>query len=110
MTKVIDSHEMAAFDYLSPASNPNLLGHENAERALLQAFGEQNLHHAWLISGPRGIGKATLAYRFAKYVFANFKIESSLLDDDLVSEKLKKTEKIIAMDNGCVCCTVSGGD
>src|SRR5262249_56233247 len=28
------------------------------------------LHHAWLITGPRGIGKATLAFRFARHVLA----------------------------------------
>jgi DNA polymerase III subunit delta' len=28
------------------------------------------LHHAWLITGPEGIGKATLAYRFARILLA----------------------------------------
>ena len=39
-----------------------------AEARLLQAHQSGKLHHAWLISGPRGIGKATLAYRFAKFL------------------------------------------
>ena len=29
------------------------------------------MHHAWLIGGPKGIGKATLAYRFARFVLAH---------------------------------------
>ena len=45
-----------------------LLGHEGAESRLLQAYRSGRLHHAWLISGPRGIGKATLAYRFARFL------------------------------------------
>ncbi|RPH67361.1 MAG: DNA polymerase III subunit delta', partial [Hyphomicrobiales bacterium] len=45
-----------------------LYGHEAAEARLLQAVQSGKLHHAWLISGPRGIGKATLAYRFARYL------------------------------------------
>src|SRR5690606_25989069 len=35
---------------------------------LLEAYRSGRLHHAWLIAGQRGIGKATLAYRFARYV------------------------------------------
>lgn len=38
--------------------------------ALHQAFHSGKLHHAWLLSGARGIGKATLAFRFARYVLA----------------------------------------
>ena len=53
-----------------PRENTTLLGHEAAEAALLQAFNAGRLPHAWLITGPRGIGKATLAYRFARFLFA----------------------------------------
>lgn len=51
-----------------PRLNPGLVGHEAAERALLDAFRSERLSHAWLICGPRGIGKATLAYRFARFL------------------------------------------
>ncbi|MEO5335606.1 MAG: DNA polymerase III subunit delta' [Magnetospirillum sp. WYHS-4] len=53
-----------------PRANPHLAGHEAAERALLDAFNSGRMAHAWLISGPKGIGKATLAYRFARFVLA----------------------------------------
>ncbi|HEY1505161.1 MAG TPA: DNA polymerase III subunit delta' [Stellaceae bacterium] len=53
-----------------PRENTTLLGHEAAEASLLQAFNAGRLPHAWLITGPRGIGKATLAYRFARFLFA----------------------------------------
>lgn len=54
---------------LAPRENPELLGHREAEGVLSDAFGSGRLAHAWLISGPEGIGKATLAYRFARFVF-----------------------------------------
>lgn len=59
-----------AFSIPSPCDNPHLIGHEAAEAALLQAFRNKRLHHAWLITGPRGIGKATLAFRFARFLLA----------------------------------------
>lgn len=54
----------------APRHNPDLVGHEEAEATLLDAFSSGRLPHAWLICGPRGIGKATLAYRFACFVLA----------------------------------------
>jgi DNA polymerase III subunit delta' len=51
-----------------PRANPELLGHEAAENALRRLFRSGRMPHAVLLSGPRGIGKATLAYRFARFV------------------------------------------
>jgi DNA polymerase III subunit delta' len=53
-----------------PRDNPLLLGHETAERTLLDAMHHGRMHHAWLIAGAEGIGKATLAFRFARYLLA----------------------------------------
>jgi DNA polymerase III subunit delta' len=53
-----------------PRANPILLGHEAAERTLLEATRLGRMHHAWLITGPEGIGKATLAFRFARRLLA----------------------------------------
>lgn len=55
---------------LHPRENPDLLGHDHAEHEILDAWTSGRLHHAWLISGPKGIGKATLAYRFARFVLS----------------------------------------
>ena len=54
----------------APRENPHLIGHGAAERAILDALSGGRLHHAWLITGPDGIGKATLAYRFARRLLA----------------------------------------
>ncbi len=53
-----------------PRANPELIGHAGAEAALLDAYRSERLAHAWLICGPPGIGKATLAYRYARFVLA----------------------------------------
>jgi DNA polymerase-3 subunit delta' len=52
----------------APRDNPVLSGHEAAEQALLKAFASGRLPHGLLITGPHGIGKATLAYRFARFL------------------------------------------
>src|SRR3712207_3881883 len=53
-----------------PREQFNLFGHEEAERAFLDGWAAGRLHHAWLIGGPQGIGKATLAYRIARFLLA----------------------------------------
>ncbi len=53
-----------------PRANPELFGQEEAEAALLAAWRSGRMPHAWLISGPRGVGKATLAFRFARFVLS----------------------------------------
>ena len=54
----------------TPRLNPDLKGQAQAERKFLQEFETGQIHHAWLITGPRGVGKATFAYRVARYVLA----------------------------------------
>lgn len=51
-----------------PRRRFSLYGHEAAEEKLFRAHQSGKLHHAWLLSGPQGIGKATLAYRFARFL------------------------------------------
>jgi DNA polymerase-3 subunit delta' len=58
------------YDWLPPWRNDRLLGHEQAEKTMLAAHQSGRLHHAWLLTGPRGIGKATLAWRFARFMLA----------------------------------------
>ena len=54
-----------------PRLTHKLLGQEAAEQRLIAAWQSGRLHHAWLLAGPRGIGKATLAYRFARFLFTH---------------------------------------
>lgn len=61
---------MSELPFPAPAANPHLFGHERAEDVLLRAWRRGRLPHAWLLRGPRGVGKATLAYRFARRLLA----------------------------------------
>lgn len=58
------------FTSWGPRNQPGLIGHDAAERILLDAWSSGRLPHAWILSGPKGIGKATLAFRFARFLFA----------------------------------------
>ncbi len=53
-----------------PRATQRLLGQAAAEATFLQAFNTGRLHHGWLISGPKGVGKATLAWRLARFLLA----------------------------------------
>ena len=55
---------------MEPRENPELLGQAAAEKALLDGALSGRLAHAWLLCGPRGVGKATLAFRFARFLLA----------------------------------------
>ena len=65
----------------APRANPILLGHDAAEQTLLDALRSGRMHHAWLIAGPEGIGKATLAFRFARRLLAGMAAGDSLALD-----------------------------
>ncbi|HEY1720961.1 MAG TPA: DNA polymerase III subunit delta' [Magnetospirillaceae bacterium] len=57
-------------DPTEPRHATELIGHETAEKQFLDAWNSGRLAHAWLIAGPRGIGKATFAYRIARFILA----------------------------------------
>ncbi len=54
-----------------PRETFSLVGHRAAEAELLDAYRARRLAHAWLIGGPAGIGKTTLAWRFARFILAH---------------------------------------
>jgi len=70
MTSLFADDELknASPELLPPQENSYLLGLEAAEKSLFDAFHSGRMHHAWLIAGPEGVGKSTLAYRFARYI------------------------------------------
>jgi DNA polymerase-3 subunit delta' len=58
-------------EFPHPRTTSLLVGHAAGERTLLDAYRSGRVPHAWLIGGPPGIGKATLAYRLARFVLAH---------------------------------------
>ena len=57
-------------EFPHPRETHALFGHRAAEATLAQAFAGGRLHHAWLLAGRAGIGKATLAYHMARHMLA----------------------------------------
>ena len=66
---------------LEPRENPILLGHNDAMAAIDDAIRLQRSHHAWLLTGPQGIGKATLAFRFARQLLAGPGVPAAAVHD-----------------------------
>ena len=62
-------------DRFEPAPHPRdtqvFYGHDTAESEFLDAYRAGRMHHAWIIGGPQGIGKATLAWRVARFLAAH---------------------------------------
>lgn len=53
-----------------PRETQTLFGQSKAERVLSDALGSGKMHHAWLVTGEEGIGKATLCYKAASALLA----------------------------------------
>ena len=87
MARTTDDEEDDPFH---PRNRFTLRGHAAAESRLLEALQSGRLPHAWLISGPRGIGKATLAYRFARFVLSG----AGKQDDGLFGDALPPVDTL----------------
>jgi DNA polymerase-3 subunit delta' len=64
-TEIPESDRLGDFPH--PREVSHLVGQAQAEQALFDAFMSGRMQHAWLLTGPKGIGKATLAYRMARF-------------------------------------------
>ena len=53
-----------------PRQTQRLIGQGAAEESFRDAYASGRLHHAWLLTGPLGVGKATLAWRIARFLLA----------------------------------------
>jgi len=77
---------------LHPRYTYELIGHGEAESRFINAKKSGRLHHAWLISGAPGIGKATLAYRMIRYILGGQPLLEGSLDipaSDPVSKRIE---------------------
>lgn len=64
-----------------PRDTLQLFGQGDAEARFLDAFNAGRLHHAWLITGPEGVGKATLAWRIARFLVTTPDDEAGLFGE-----------------------------
>ncbi|MCE5972591.1 DNA polymerase III subunit delta' [Sinirhodobacter sp. WL0062] len=53
---------------IHPRDTQHLMGQARAEADFLDAFTSGRMHHGWMLTGPRGVGKATLAWRIARFL------------------------------------------
>ena len=53
-----------------PRETLRLIGQAPADAAFLDTFRQGRMPHGWLLTGPRGVGKATLAWRMARFLLA----------------------------------------
>jgi DNA polymerase-3 subunit delta' len=82
----------------SPRANPELVGHDAAEQTLLRLYRARRLPHAILFAGPRGIGKATLAFRFARFLLAQ--AEAGIAEPNLLGADAAETSLSVDPENG----------
>lgn len=54
-----------------PSASDYLTGHDDVVRFLAQAYREGRMHHALLLEGAQGIGKATLAFHLAGHMLGH---------------------------------------
>ena len=60
-----------ANDKLDDAADPTaIVGHSDFTNALAGALASGRMHHAWLLTGPRGIGKASMARLAAAWLLS----------------------------------------
>ena len=100
--KKTESDDLPEADAFPGAPHPrhvaSLVGHRAAEQELLSAYREGRLAHAWLIGGPQGIGKATLAWAFARFALANPDPRAAAVREarDLAVEPAQSAARLIA--------------
>lgn len=85
-----------------PRATPDLIGHDAAALTLADAARSGRLHHAWLICGAPGIGKATLAWRFARWLLAGMPPTTPPLQVDPASAVFRR----VAADTHADCFTL----
>ncbi len=62
------------YEFPHPMDNDTLIGHTDAMGRFLAAWNNRDvhpIHPVWMLAGPRGIGKSTMAYKIAKMVYGN---------------------------------------
>lgn len=98
-------------DGLLPArSNLLCFGHEAVERKLLDAFNAGRMPHGLILSGPKGIGKSTFAFRLARFLLsqkAQDPNQGGMFGDDLPAESPENMD--IPSDSNIVSRVTSGG-
>ena len=77
-----------------PRKNKTIYGHNSAKNLFLKSLNTEKLHHAWLIHGPKGVGKATLAWKIVKLLQNGFKTFEKVDQESQLSLISKRIEAL----------------
>ena len=83
-----------------PRLSPELIGHKKAFQTFSNSYEEGKLHHAWILSGPKGIGKATLAWKIVAELTQERNINQS---QEQSNKSLKKKIEALSLSNLFLC-------
>lgn len=83
-----------------PRHSSGLFGQAAAEASLLSAYRSGRMHHGWLLAGPAGIGKATLAHRMARFIAVH---------PDPGSDAVQQAKNLAVADDHPVCRQIRAG-
>jgi DNA polymerase III subunit delta' len=86
-----------------PHNNPLLIGHEESEKIFLDAFISGKLHHAWILHGIEGIGKATLAYKIARFLISGIGEGGGMLNETPTSIDLSDIHETFRVNSSQAC-------
>lgn len=73
----------------------SLLGHEKAQRVFRQSFDKGTLHHAWILAGPKGLGKAGFAKQAAQFLLDS-NIDSPASQTGFALDEQSQSAKLLA--------------
>ena len=76
-----------------PNETSKVFGHDVVTSKFLQAFNRGRLHHAWMLTGPKGIGKATLAYNMAQFLLTQQVSGHHVFKQEIQKNNLEISEK-----------------
>jgi DNA polymerase-3 subunit delta' len=96
-------------DELTPRTNPFLFGHEAIEQELLERLAANKMPHALILHGPKGIGKSTLAFRLARYLFQQSEDQGGLFGIADDAEDNENTSLNVARETAVFRQVASGG-
>lgn len=89
MARPLAKEKLTENNLLHPKHTEQLIAHMSVEKQLLAMINANKLPHALLITGEKGIGKATLAYRLARFLLAPAEVDmGSLFGNPLPPESL----------------------
>ncbi len=77
-----------------PRNNKKLYGHKTAKSVFLECYNKEKLHHAWLIHGPKGVGKATFAWKIVKLLQNNYKNFDELENQKVLTLTSRRIEAL----------------